>query len=79
MLFLLALFPLTGATITDALKTEMTRGNGPMPSNLLITSERATPPEELKAELLRMTREDDQLWSSWRAELGFRRYTGDAV
>jgi hypothetical protein len=37
--------------------TASRRGNGPMPSNLLITSEKATPPAELKAELLRMAKQ----------------------
>jgi predicted Zn-dependent protease len=32
------------------------RGNGPMPSNLLITSDKSRTPEELKADLLRMTK-----------------------
>jgi hypothetical protein len=33
------------------------RGNGPMPSNLLITSDKSRTPEELRAELLRMTKQ----------------------
>jgi PmbA/TldA metallopeptidase C-terminal domain len=33
------------------------RGNGPMPSNLLITSDKSRTSEELKAELLRMTKQ----------------------
>jgi hypothetical protein len=33
------------------------RGNGPMPSNLLITSDKSRTPAELRAELLRMTKQ----------------------
>jgi predicted Zn-dependent protease len=37
--------------------TASRRGNGPMPSNLLITSEKTLPADQLKAELLQMAKQ----------------------